>query len=156
MTALAEAANARRKTVARMDARLLTIQAEFAPVLADLDTLIADQTAALQGWAETNPELFAKRKSLEFANGRLGFQTSPPKVALLSRAWNWDKVLDAILRCAFQFVRVKQEVDKDAILAFYALATDKPQVETNVLRPIGVQIKQDEGFFIEPKLTEVE
>jgi len=153
MNELALTANNRRKFVARMDAQLLAIKEEFEPMLAACDDAIRERTDALQAWAEANPEAFGKRKSLEFATGILGFRTGTPKLALLSRAWTWELVLEKIQERAFQFVRTKEEVDKEAILAFHAGAPDKPEAEAKVLKPIGVQVKQDEGFFIEPKLS---
>ena len=156
MNDLANVANLRRKYITKLDAQILEAQDKAAPGIASCDDDIKSKSDALRVWAETNPELFTKRKSLDLMSGVLGFRTGTPKLALLNRSWTWDKVLEAILARGFAFVRTKEEIDKEAILAFHAADANKPEVESKVLRPIGVTIKQDEGFFIEPKLTDTE
>lgn len=160
MNELANAANNKRKLVARMDAAMLKIKDEAAVGIALCDDAIKEKSDALRAWAESHPEEFPKaRKSITFLAGVLGFRTGTPKLSLLSRAWNWDKVLEAVQARAFQFTRTKTELDKDAIIAFAAASTgpeDKADIEAKVLRPIGVKIVQDESFYVEPNLTDVE
>ena len=156
MNELATWANTKRKFVANLDAKILAAQEAAAPDIATCELEIKRCAAALREWAEANPQEFGKRKSIEFVSGLLGFRTGTPKVSLLSRAWNWDKVLAAIAERGFQFLRVKEEVDKDSILAFHTGSSDKAEVEAKVLRPIGVKIVQEEAFYVEPKLTETE
>ena len=159
MNDLANTANNKRKLVARLDAAVLQAQEAAAPGIAACDDAIKAKSDALRAWAEANPEAFGKKKSIAFLAGTLGFRTGTPKVALLSRAWTWGKVLEAINARAFQFVRTSEEVDKDAILAFVASpqdATDAANIERNVLTPIGVKVVQEESFFVEPNLTDAE
>lgn len=146
--------NERRGVAAAMDEKLLNIKQEYELELANLDIQIKQGTDDLEAWALANPAEFGKAKSIEFLAGRIGFRTGTPKLALLGRQWNWDKVLAAIQKFGFQFIRTKEEVDKEAILAFYAAQADKPQVEAKVLSPIGCKVTQGESFFVEPKLTE--
>ena len=159
MNDLALAANNKRKFVVKLDAEKLAAENRYAANIAECELAVKAKSDALRAWAEANPEAFGKKKSIEFAAGTLGFRTGTEKVSLLSRAWNWEKVLDAIKARAFQFVRTKEEVDKDAILAFVRdckTAEDREQTTLNVLKPIGVKIEQEESFFVEPKLTETE
>lgn len=157
MNELALTANNKRKFTARMDAQILAAQEAVAPDIAACDEAIKAKSDALRAWAEAHPEEFPKgRKSIEFLSGILGFRTGTPKLALLSRAFTWDKVLELIQHFGFQFTRQKLEVDKEAILAFAAEEQDKVRLEARVLRPIGLKVVQDEGFYIEPKLTETD
>ena len=160
MNELANAANNKRKLVSRLDAAILKLKDEAAVGIAACDDTIKAKSDALRAWVESHPEEFPKaRKSIAFLAGVLGFRTGTPKLALLSRAWNWDKVLEAVQARAFSFTRTKVELDKDAIITFAAASTtaeDRAQVESNVLRPIGVKIVQDESFFVEPNLTDAE
>jgi phage host-nuclease inhibitor protein Gam len=146
--------NERRGVASEMDEQILNLKKEYELQLANLDVQIKVGTDNLEAWALANPEEFGKAKSIEFLAGRIGFRTGTPKLTLLSRAWSWDKVLAAIQKFGFQFVRTKEEVDKEAILAFAAAEADKARLDSKVLAPIGVKITQGESFFVEPKLTE--
>jgi phage host-nuclease inhibitor protein Gam len=116
---------------------------------------IQTRTDALRVWLETHPEELPKgRKSLELTSGILGFRTGTPKLALLSRAFNWERVLSLVAQICPHYVRAKQEVDKDAMLGDYSTSTAR-EVTADKFRRVGVKVVQDETFFIEPKLTEV-
>lgn len=158
MCDLAISANILRFLTAERDAKVLAINEEYESDLGKANAQLASLTDALRVWAETNPGEFQKgRKSIDFLSGILGFRTGTPKLALLSRAWNWDKVLDAIKLRAFAFIRTKEEVDKEAILAFVSAGPEPAaELEAKILRPIGVKIVQGESFFIEPALTETD
>ncbi|MEI8289838.1 MAG: host-nuclease inhibitor Gam family protein [Verrucomicrobiota bacterium] len=155
MNDLANTANNRRKFIAELDSLKLKLEEKYAAPIAACDADIKAKSDALRAWAEANPAEFGKRKSLDFAAGTLGFRTGTPKLKLLPR-WTWVHVLIEIQNRAFNFIRNTPEVDKEAILTFYASATDKPTVEAKVLAPIGVKVVQDESFFVEPKLTDTE
>ena len=155
MNQLALTANNRRKFITRLDAEKLAVEEKYAANLAACEADIKAKSEILRAWAEANPEAFGKKKSIDFAAGTLGFRTGTPKLKLLAR-WTWDKVLAAIEARAFNFVRTTPEVDKEAIITFYASATDKPEVEAKVLAPIGVKVVQDESFYVEPNLTDTE
>lgn len=146
--------NTRRSVAASMDEKILTLKKAYEFELAKLDAQIKQGTDDLEAWAIANPAEFGKAKSIEFLAGRIGFRTGTPKLALLNRQWTWDKVLAAIQKFGFQFIRTKEEVDKEAILAFASAEADKPRLDTKVLGPIGVKVTQGESFFVEPKLTE--
>lgn len=150
MNELACVANNQRRITAQRDAAVLAINQRFESPLAECDQALAAKTDALRVWAETNPDQFPKgRKSIEFVSGVLGFRTGTPKLALLSRAWNWEKVCEKVQHYLPNFIRSKPEVDKEAIIA------QRAEIEC-VLPKCGVKVVQGESFFVEPKLTEVE
>jgi phage host-nuclease inhibitor protein Gam len=153
MNELALAENNKRKFIANRDAAVLKITERTQPMLDDCDQFIAEKTEALKAWAETHPAEFPKgRKSINLVAGTLGFRTGTPKLALLSRAWNWEKVLGALQSNPLykKFIRTKQEVDKEAILAE---ATASECFDPGYM---GVKVVHDESFFIEPNLTDTE
>ncbi|MDR3427826.1 host-nuclease inhibitor Gam family protein [Silvimonas sp.] len=157
MNELALAETNKRTLTSRLDAAVLKLQDEAAVGIGECDTSIAAKVDALRAWAESHPEDFPKdRKSIVFLSGTLGFRTGTPKLALLSRAWKWEMVLNAVLARAFAFTRTTTELDKEAILAFAASEPDKEALETKVLKPIGVKVVQEESFYVEPKLTNTE
>lgn len=152
---LATLANAQRKIIADRDAEMLKIGERCAPHLAKIENSINSLTQQLQRWAEANPSEFPKdRKSIPMSAGTIGFRTGTPKLALLSRAWSWDKVLSSIKLSGFfpSFIRTKEEVDKDAILGDYS---DKIVADFE-LTALGLKVTQTESFFIEPNLTDTD
>ena len=156
MTDLAQAANNQRKLIAKRDGEILKLNEQYEAPLSTLNQQLSTLSDSLRCWAEANPDQFPKdRKSIPMTSGTLGFRTGTPKLALLSRAWSWEKVIWAILDRGYNFIRVKQEVDKEAILAFVAAGPEPAaELEAKILKPIGLQIRQDETFFIEPDLTQ--
>jgi phage host-nuclease inhibitor protein Gam len=67
--------------------------------------------------------------------------------------WKWDGVLHALrgFRMGL-YIRIKEEINKEQIIADVGA-----QVLTNPeLRKAGVEVSQEESFYIEPKLTAVE
>lgn len=158
MTELARSVNAARGIVIERDARVMAINQEYETGLGVLEKAILMKTDALHRWAEANPTEFPKNaKSIKLTSGTLGFRTGTPKLVLLSRAWSWARVLEAILARGFSFVRSNPEVDKERILAFVSAGPESPEVmAAKILKPIGVKVVQDESFYAEPDLTKLE
>jgi phage host-nuclease inhibitor protein Gam len=144
------------KLTAQMDGELSKVREKYETNLGDLAEELKLKADTVRAWAETNPDQFPKgRKSIEFVQGTIGFRTGTPKLSLLSRAWTWEKVLAAVKGIRWpinlEFVRKKEEVNKETILAEAG-----KHISPEDLKRIGVKIVQEESFFIEPKLTEVE
>ena len=142
--------NRRRILTAEMDEKILAIRENYAPALDTCAESLTHMTALVQAWAEANPSAFAPKKSVEFPAGKVGFRTGTPKLKTLA-GWTLARVLDKLnsLPWGAAFVRVKSEVDKEAILAQHSQGNFQPAE----LREIGCKIEQDESFFIEPDLT---
>lgn len=158
MNELALVANNKRKIIAARDAAVLAINERFESGLAQCDEELAAKTDALRVWAESNPDQFPKdRKSLALLSGTLGFRTGTPKLATLSRAFTWAKVLTLILsRKMRRLVRTKVEVDKEAVLARCGTVKAPTRFQSKVLPALGMKLVQEESFFVEPELTEME
>jgi phage host-nuclease inhibitor protein Gam len=157
-TQLATYINAQKILVAKRDEEILGINKCYEGNLSDLGAKIAALTDSLCGWAQTNPAEFPQdRKSIKMTSGILGFRTGTPKLVLASRAWTWEKVLAALKSVATMkiFIRFKEEVDKEQILGMNSAAEDKAQWAAQ-LKTCGMVVKQEESFFFEPALTEVE
>ena len=155
MNELALAVNNQRIQIARRDKILLEITQRYAADMAACETFIQDKTNALRAWAEAHPEEFPPgRKSLNLMFGTLGFRTGTPKLALLSRAWTWEKVLDALRNSCMGggFIRTKEEVDKESLLAQHACQG----LSSDQLATAGVKVVQEESFYVEPDLTNIE
>ncbi len=146
-TRYADAANQLRTVTAWRDQLILEANERYAADIARYTAAMEAEADALRAWALAHPDEFAKRKSLDLASAVIGFRTDPPKVALLNRSWTWDKVTSLLASQAPEFVRTKQEVNKEAILDAYASnQTD--------LSAYGIKVTQSEQFFVEAKLTD--
>lgn len=100
----------------------------------------------VQTWCEANRVTLTHngaRKNFRFSSGNVRWRLTPPKVSLR----NVDAILKALKAKALgRFLRVKEEVDKEAILR-----------EPDAVKGIrGISIGQTEEFVIEPFETKLE
>ena len=113
--------------------------------------IIEERVELLRGWAEANPAEFAGLKSLETPQGSLGWRIGNATLKTLS-GFTWDRVLERLqaLPKFAGYIRQKLEVNKQAILV------DREQIPPEELRSVGVKIVQEELFFVEPNIEEIE
>lgn len=166
-----EAADVAFATFAKADASINKIQAEIELQCAkirekrqaDLTRLGAERDAAfemLQSFAtENQAELFAKKKSLEMAHGVIGFRTGTPKLKTL-KGFTWASALELVKTFLPGYLRQTEEIAKDKLLADRELDRVKVSDDGLILSEIpmsqamakcGIQVVQDETFFVEPK-----
>lgn len=142
---IARATIARDGLMAQMDHDLIDVRARFEPQITAYGQAIDGLMTHVQAWAEDYPEEFGKVKSLELMHGTIGFRTGTPKLKLLS-GWTWARVLDLLKAEAMSiFVRTKEEVDKEGIIA------QRNELTPETLKKMGVKVVQDETFFVEVK-----
>ena len=92
-----------------------------------------------------------QRKNIEAVALESG--EAPRTLQRLIESIKWGDVVKALLACAWggAFIRTKEpEVDKEGIIA--ARAT----LQAEQLAAVGINITQDEAFYIEPKTEELE
>lgn len=149
---IAEITNLKRQLTAEDDAAILKIRERHAAQIDAINAEIKTTTALVQAWAEANHHEFGNRRSLEFPAGKIGFRTGTPKLKTLS-GWTFARVLESLTSLPWgrAFVRVKEEIDKEGLLAAHSAAALAPAQ----LREIGCRVDQDETFFIEPDLTPI-
>jgi phage host-nuclease inhibitor protein Gam len=142
----------RNKATTAMDRKVTEIRADYETKLADLGTQIEEKTELLSMWAANNPDEFPKgQKSVEMVHGRLGFRTGTPKLKTRMRK-TWDKVLDTLGAMGLQdLIRTKQETNKERIIADYLQGA----LPLATMMEIGVEVVQEESFFVEPKLEDL-
>lgn len=137
------------QTKAVMDQRITEIRSEYEGQLGDAAEEMETLVQSVRQWAEANQSEFAGKKSLDLVHGVIGFRTGTPKLKT-RKGWTWDKVLENLIPAGrWDFIRTKKEVDKEAILAA------RDNMTPADLRNLGVDIVQEESFYVEPKLTEV-
>lgn len=134
-----------KKILADMDVKITQLRERYQEELARLKELKDQKFELLQHYAVTNPEVFAKKKSVEMTHGIIGFRTGTPKLST-RKGYTWAAILSLVKEFIPDYIRTVEEVAKDRILA------DREQevVSANLNR-VGIEIKQNESFYVEPK-----
>lgn len=90
-------------------------------------------------------ELFGKRRSISTEIGVAGFRLGTPRLKT-AKGSSWKKVLQELKEKLPEYIRVVEEPARDMLLANRNTEKVAP-----LLMEIGVEVVQDELFFIEPK-----
>jgi len=139
------------KINAIMDEQITRIREKYSDDIMKLQDLKDKTFEVIQAFAQENREdLFTKKKSLDVAHGTFGFRIGTPKLKTL-RGFTWSSALNLIKAFLPDYVRVSEEPAKDKLLA----DRDLPIVAGN-LEKCGIEVVQDETFFIELKKEEQE
>ena len=106
---------------------------------------------SLGQWAEDNRPEFGKAKSMELTHGTIGWHINPPSVKQLS-GWKVDDTIAAMQESAIlsaKYLRMTPELNKSAIL------NDRETILPETLRACGLRIVQEEPFYAQPKIEDV-
>lgn len=130
----------------KMDVEMTRIREKYAEQLAVLNAAKEKNFEILQAFAVENREvLFSKKKSVESAHGVFGFRTGTPKLKNL-KGFTWAAVTNLVKELMPGYIRISEELNKQKLL------DDRELPEMAEYFPkIGVQVVQDESFFVEPK-----
>lgn len=138
------------KLTAEMNAKLQKVREAYEPKITECQEALEEPEDVLRTYAIENRDNF-KNKSVELANVVIGFRTNPPSVTKIKKVtWNYITALMKQSRVLKQFVKVKEDVDKAAILK---AAADDNLVKA--LDAIGVTIEQEEQFYVSTKKEDV-
>lgn len=117
-----------------------------------LSALVSEKESAfdmLQSFALDQKDiLFVKKKSVDMTHGVIGFRTGTPKLKTL-RGFTWSSALELVKEFLPSYIRETHEIAKDKLLA------DRDSMDADMKR-CGLQVVQDETFYVEPKKEEVE
>jgi phage host-nuclease inhibitor protein Gam len=136
-----------------MDAELQSVRDNYESRLGTLAQLLVEKVEAARAWAKANPAKFGERRSIEFAHGKIGFRTGPPKLKTVLKR-KWDDVLDSLRarRWGHTYIRVKEEINKEQLIADIGARI----LSAAELRKIGAQVVQEDSFYVEPALAKVD
>jgi phage host-nuclease inhibitor protein Gam len=140
------------KKEAEMNQKINKIKEEFDEKTKELRYVIDTTSGEIEAFCNNNKKDFEKNRSKEYQFGTIGFRTSPPKVAILNRKYNTKTVLELIKRVfKSAYIRVKEDLDKESILADYS----QKKLDDSKLASVGLKIDQDEQFYITAKYEEI-
>lgn len=89
--------------------------------------------------------LFARRRSIGTAHAIAGFRLGTPRLKT-AKGGSWDKIVIKLKEKLPQYIRIVEEPAKDTLLADRHKAHVAP-----VLMELGIEVVQDELFYIETK-----
>lgn len=130
------------------EARQLAIAESFAESVNEINAEIEGAFQAVHAWAEAHKGELLKgdSKTAKLSTGELSWRLTPPAVKLT----NVEKVLAQFKAKKLKnFIRVKFEVDKEAILK-------AGQGELDERGITGIKVTQAEEFVAKPYSTEIE
>lgn len=130
---------------AKMDTEITKVREKHQGVLAELCEKKEQLFEKLQHFAVKSPDSFAKKKSLEFTHGVLGFRTGNPALKPL-KGFTWKAITEMLKTFLPDYVRTVEEPAKDKLLA----DRDNEDIQP-LLEKVGIQVVQDESFYVEPK-----
>jgi phage host-nuclease inhibitor protein Gam len=134
-----------KKLEAELELRMNALRAEYEDEILEQVDKKSFAFEKLEIFATNNQEYFEARKSIEFTFGTLGFRTSTPRLKTL-KGFTWSRVLEKVKKHVPDFVRVKEELNKEELISY---RNDK--TITALYKTIGVEVVQEETFFVQPK-----
>jgi phage host-nuclease inhibitor protein Gam len=147
---LAKADSSNKKMNAEMDLAITKIREKYQDKVEENNLVISEKTEVLETYLKLHPEVLGKNKSIELIHGTIGFRTNTPSLKTL-KGFTWEScknLVQALL--GNKYVRVKEELDKEALLADREEEKDGVQLEASFSK-CGFEVKQEETFFIKPK-----
>jgi phage host-nuclease inhibitor protein Gam len=97
----------------------------------------------VEGYCKANKNRFDSQRSMNLTFGVVSFRTAPPKVSQLNKKYSIATSIE-LLKKLFKggYVRTKEEIDKEGILASYA----SKEITDEKLAAVGLRIDQEEKF----------
>lgn len=138
--------NVYAQLAAKRDARVLAIDEEYNERFKDLKTSMDEAFDIVQGYCDENHEvLFTEKKSLEAFGAKVGYREGKEKVVLI-KGFKLKDVVAKMMKVAKwrSYIRETPELDKVALLS----------AKPNGMEAIGLEIVQEESFYIEVDQTE--
>jgi phage host-nuclease inhibitor protein Gam len=136
----------RERIQAKMNDHLAAIKEEYEEEARPHNEKILKLSEGVKAWCEAHREELCqggKIKTANLSSGEISWRLRPKKVVVKSA----EKILEALKSLGLdRFIRVKEELNKDAILA-------EPEAVEHVK---GISISQGEDFVIKPFETTLE
>lgn len=140
------AAAKKAELIAQLDEAIAQVREKFTSLISAEDSKLSAITEEVYRYAEANKEhLFGNKRSQEYLAATIGYRRSTPKLKTL-KGFTWNAVAKLLEEFSPAFVRTKSEVDKELLLA----KREDKEVQA-LLEKVGVEVAQDEVFFIEAK-----
>ena len=135
-----------------MNEEINRVKSKYADQITELNESLEEPMEVLSVFAKEQQPNWGKKKSMELLHCVIGFRTGTPKV-IKDKKFTWDAVLELMRKNKVfsRFVRTKEEINKEAVIA------EKNEAILNQLREeCYISVDQDETFFVQPKIEELQ
>lgn len=141
---LGKAQRERDKFRLALNDKIAELKQKYEEAAAPAAQRIAELVDGLYVFAEKHKaDILPTGKTVALETGHIGWRTTPPKVSLR----NQHAVLERIKAMGLnQFLRIKEEINKEAML-------QEPEIAVGIP---GVSITQTEQFWVKPAATDLE
>lgn len=140
----------RQKLTATMDVEINKIRDKHKDTLEQLDKSCDENLTVIERYCNENKaQLFTDKRSIDTTYGTLGYRMGNPALKPL-KGFTWTSILECLKAKLPNYVRVKHEPNKELLLQ----DRDKKDVAKK-LEGVGIQVVQEETFFITPKTEDV-
>lgn len=134
------------KKEAEMNSKIQDVKKRFEEETAEARAQKTMLQSEIEAFCLMNKADFLKQRTVKLIHGSIGFRTNPPKVTLLNRKYNLATAIELLKRVfTGKYLRTKEEIDKETILADYA----SKQLDDQKLAGVGLKVDQEETFFTE-------
>lgn len=127
---------------ARLNEALAMARETAEPEIAALKEQRKEMFDVVRVWADAHPDAFAGRRSVAMVHGTLLYRKGQPTLKTLTGV-TWEKVLGLLKQLRPEYVRRKEEVDRQAILA------DRDELKPTGLEALGLRVDQADRFDLE-------
>jgi phage host-nuclease inhibitor protein Gam len=141
----------RNGITAALDQEVTQIRKRFEGTLDTLQREIEIKTQLAQVWADTHPEEFGEKKSIEFVHAVVGFRTGNPTVKPIKKSFTVAAIVALLRKVTWGAKYIRQP---DPVLNKEAILLDRETLTEQQLKSVGIKITQDESFYIDLKATE--
>lgn len=148
----ATAKNSLAALEAQMNEEINEVKERYKDEVTELSKQLKEPQEILEAFAKEQKANWGKKKSFKLLHCVIGFRTGTPKVTK-KKGFSWEAVLKLMKKNTIfsKFIRTTEEINKEAILA------EKDEKLLYKLEDLCfVNIDQDENFFVEPKVEELE
>lgn len=136
-----------KKKEAAMNEKIAQLQQKFSEEVNSMIEENGKLTGEIQAFCMANKQDFEKERTMKLATGELGYRNNPPKVMQLNRKYSINTTIELVKKIfKGEYLRVKEEIDKESILADYS----SKELNDTKLASVGLKIDQGETFFIKP------
>jgi len=135
---------------AEMNAEINEVKSKYQDQITELTEALEEPMETLQVYATEQRTHWGKKKSIQLLHTIIGFRSGNPKVDK-KKSFTWDAVTILVKKCLPEFVRTKDELNKEAILALKPTDKRLEKLKDQCFISIG----QDETFYVEAKKEEV-
>lgn|SRR5574344_575355 len=128
-----------------MEMQLNEIRNRFASAINDAKERMEAMSSRLEQFAIDHRIEMNERRTLRLFAGKIGYRIGKPRLTNRD-GYPWDAILKLVKLRMSKYIRIKEELDKSKLLS----DRNDPKTVQNI-RDCGMDIVQEETFFVQPK-----